>query len=134
VTDADKASGPPTAAVCTDLPVMKLVPGHHHTVPFFLTKDMFGGLPFEIAGGEITHLVGKPVADPHRHDVAEIYLLVTPAGGRASIDVDIEGERHTLEAPAAIMIPAGATHAFVTRAASHGSYCFGILLQPGPSR
>ena len=61
-----------------DLPILAEVAGHHQPVPFYLTADMFGGVPVQIAGGDIAGLVGKPVASPHRHEVPEIYFLFSP--------------------------------------------------------
>jgi hypothetical protein len=115
-----------------ELPLQREVEGHHAPVPFYVTRDMFGGLPVEIAGGEISNLVGHPVASPHTHDVPEVYLLLAPEPGGAVIDVHIEGRRHELVAPAAFFVPAGTLHHFVTRAATSGSYCLGILLGPFP--
>jgi mannose-6-phosphate isomerase-like protein (cupin superfamily) len=110
------------------LPIWKPVEGHRHEVPFFLTREMFGGLPIELAGGDISALVDKPVADVHVHACDEIYFLVAPEPGAAVIDVEIDGLVTTFESPAAILVPAGARHRFVTRRASKGSFCFGILL------
>nr|WP_296067765.1 cupin domain-containing protein [uncultured Actinoplanes sp.] len=111
------------------LPLFQPVPGHHSPAPFYLTEDMFGGLPVQIAGGHITHLVGKPVADPHHHDVPEIYFLVSPNPGGARIEVTIDGERTELVSPGLAYIPAGAEHMFLTLEAEPGSYCFGVFVQ-----
>jgi hypothetical protein len=120
------AEGHPRAVV--DLPIVRSVEGHFHPVPFFLAREMFGGLPFEIAGGHIGDLVGMPVADAHVHPVPEIYLLVSPKPGQAAIEVEIEGVAQLYESPAAIFVPAGAKHRFITRRACEGSFCFGIFL------
>ncbi|MFF0186549.1 cupin domain-containing protein [Streptomyces sp. NPDC005244] len=117
-----------TAEIRTDIPRFLPVAGHHEPAPFYLTADMFGGVPVELAGGAITHLVGKPVADPHRHTVDEIYFLVSPNPGGARIDVLVDGERHELTSPALLRVPAGAEHRFLTLEAEPGSYCFGLLL------
>jgi hypothetical protein len=114
--------------VVAGLPVPRAVPGHHRPAPFYLTADMFGGLPFELAGGELSDKVGRPVADPHTHEVPEIYLLVAPTAGGARIRVDVDEQCYELVAPAALYVPAGARHRFLTLAAEPGSYCFGILL------
>ena len=114
--------------VVTGLPLVKAVEGHFDEVPFFLTSDMFGGLPVEIAGGEISSLVDKPVASTHSHRVDEIYLLLSPSPGGAVIDVTAGGETVEVVSPAAVHIPAGTEHQFVTRRAERGSYCLGILL------
>ncbi|MFE2827554.1 cupin domain-containing protein [Streptomyces sp. NPDC059271] len=116
------------AEIRTDIPQFLPVAGHHAPAPFYLTADMFGGVPVELAGGPINHLVGKPVADPHRHAVDEIYFLVSPNPGGARIDVLVDGERHELTSPALLRVPAGAEHRFLTLEAEPGSYCFGLLL------
>jgi len=115
----------------TGLPLMASVDGHRFPVPFYLTADMFGGVPVEVAGGEICGLVGKPVADPHRHAVPEIYFLVSPNPGAARIAVTVDGESTELSSPALCYVPAGAEHCFLTVEAEPGSYCFGILLGSG---
>jgi len=112
----------------TALPTLKEVPGHYHPVPFLLTLDTFGGLPIEMAGGEISHLVNSPVADMHMHEVPEIYLLLSPEPGGAVIEIDVEGEQYVVESPIAVYIPAKMRHRFITRKAMAGSYCLGILL------
>lgn len=109
------------------LPLMRPVEGHHQNVPFFVCSDMFGGVPFEIAGGDISRLVGVPVAETHQHSVDEIYLLISAEAGDAVIDVEVDGVSSTFTSPCAIHVPAGARHRFITRAAKPGSFCFGIL-------
>jgi hypothetical protein len=116
------------ADVVKDLPRYAPVVGHDALVPFFLTADMFGGLDFEVAGGDISDRVGRPVAGLHAHGVPEIYLLVAAAPGDAAIDVEIDGSVTEVVAPAAVYVPAGAPHRFVTRRARPGSFCFGVLL------
>ncbi|WP_416981270.1 cupin domain-containing protein [Streptomyces sp. T028] len=117
-----------SAEVRTDIPRFLPVAGHHEPAPFYLTADMFGGVPVELAGGPIDHLVGRPVADPHRHEVDEIYFLVSPHPGGARIEVLVDGDRHELTSPALLRVPAGAEHRFLTLEAEPGSYCFGLLL------
>jgi hypothetical protein len=119
---------PEIATVVRDLPVFQEVGGHHAPVPFFVTAAMFGELGFEVAGGEISDKVDTPVADPHTHDIPEIYLLLAPEPGGAVIDVLADGEHHELSAPAAMFIPAGTVHRFVTKKAMPGSYCLGLLM------
>ncbi|HWB36492.1 MAG TPA: cupin domain-containing protein [Rugosimonospora sp.] len=114
--------------VATDLPVFRSVDGHHRPVPFILTRDMFGGIPVELGGAEISDLVDKPVAEPHVHDVPEIYLLFAPTPGDAVITVEVDGDSYELSAPGALYVPAGHRHRFVTRKAVPGSFCFGLFL------
>jgi hypothetical protein len=116
------------AQVVSELPIMRRVEGHREEVPFFVTAEMFGGLPLEIAGGELGDKVGIPVATPHTHELAEIYLLISPSPGGAVIDVEVEGGTFEVVSPAAVYIPARATHRFVTRRAEVGSYCLGVLI------
>jgi hypothetical protein len=111
-----------------NLPIFKQVMGHYGVTPFYLTAEMFGGLGFELAGGEISDKVGQPVAAPHTHTVPEIYLLLAPEPGGAEIDVLLGEENHRLVAPAVQLIPTGTVHHFVTVRAMPGSYCLGILL------
>jgi len=118
-----------TVAIATDLPVPVPVAGHHKPAPFYLTPDMFGGLPLSLAGGELSELVGKPVAEPHTHDVPEIYFLVSPTPGSARIAVTVDGTDYELASPACLYVPAGAVHQFLTLEAERGSYCFGLLLE-----
>jgi hypothetical protein len=122
------SSAPLTPTARQDLPLLRQITGHYAPTPFYLTAEMFGGLPIEVAGGEISDKVGIPVAEPHTHKVAEIYLLLSPEPGGAVIDVIADGLKHTLTSPATFYIPAGTVHHFVTREAQQGSYCLGILL------
>ncbi|WP_037677754.1 hypothetical protein [Streptomyces griseus] len=117
-----------SAEIESKLPIPLAVAGHHQPAPFYLTADMFGGMPVQIAGGELSALVGKPVAEPHTHEVDEIYFLISPVPGQARIEVHLDGVRHELTSPAVMRIPAGSEHCFVTKEATVGSYCFGILL------
>jgi hypothetical protein len=121
----------PKPELVSDLPRYMPMNGHFHEVPVFLALDMFGGLPFEVAGGEISKLVDIPVAEPHRHEVPEIYLLLSPEKGGAEIEIEVDGERFVATSPAAFYVPAGALHRFLTRRAEKGSFCLGILLHDG---
>jgi hypothetical protein len=127
-TEAIPQTGQQCALVEQNLPVFKTIPGHYNQTPFFLTKDMLGGQPIEIAGGEISDKVGKPVAAPHTHEVPEIYILMSPEPSGAIIEVVADGETHELVSPAVMLIPAGTVHHFVTKKAQPGSYCLGVLL------
>ncbi|WP_282131683.1 hypothetical protein [Pseudoalteromonas aliena] len=111
----------------SDLPIFKEVEGHTRSVPFFLCQEMFGGMPFELAGGDISQLVDVPVASSHCHEVDEIYFLISAKPADAIIDVTIDGEVKTYVSPSVIHVPAGKEHQFITKKASSGSFCFGIL-------
>ncbi|MGP4001149.1 cupin domain-containing protein [Streptomyces sp. 8N706] len=126
-TDQSAAASTSTPLVEQGLPVFQQIPGHFGETPFFLTKSMLGGQDIEIAGGEISDKVGKPVAAPHTHEVPEIYLLLSPEPGGAVIEVVADGEHYELTSPATMLIPTGTVHHFVTKKAEPGSYCLGIL-------
>lgn len=119
---------PQPGPAAQNLPILRDLPGHNIPVPFMLTGDMFGGIPVELAGAEISGLVDRPVADTHVHEVPEIYLLFAPQPGDAEIDVEIDGETFTVLSPGAVYVPAGARHRFVTRRAVPGSFCYGLFL------
>ncbi|MFD9307868.1 cupin domain-containing protein [Streptomyces sp. NPDC060048] len=127
-TEAASQAGRQRPLVEQNLPVLQTIPGHYGQTPFFLTQDMLGGQPIEIAGGEISDKVGKPVAAPHTHEVPEIYVLMSPEPGGAVIEVVADGETHELVSPAVMLIPTGVVHHFVTKKAQPGSYCLGVLL------
>lgn len=111
-----------------DLPWIKEVSGHHAPVSFYLTSEMFGGLPIEMAGAELSAIVERPVAAEHQHPVPEVYLLLSPQPGEAEIEVHLAGETHHLTSPAAFFVPAKIPHFFVTKRATRGSFCLGLLL------
>jgi hypothetical protein len=117
-----------SANLIADLPWVKQVAGHHSPVPFYLTAEMFGGLPVELAGAELSAIVEKPVASEHEHAVPEIYVLLSPEPGGAEIEVRLAGKSFHVTAPAAFFVPAGTPHCFVTKHAIKGSYCLGLLL------
>jgi hypothetical protein len=123
-----------SAHAVTDLPVFREVTGHLRPVPFILTEDMFEGIPVELAGAEISELVGKPVADLHVHDVPEIYLLFAPRPGDAEISIQVEDQQFRLTAPGALYVPAGQRHRFITERAVPGSFCFGMFLRSGAAQ
>lgn len=91
---------------------------------------MFGGVPLHVAAVELSDRVDKPVANPHRHDADEIYLLLSPDQGAAQIAVTIDGTAHRVISPAAVRVPAGAEHFFVAERAERGSFCLGLLIAP----
>lgn len=111
-----------------ELPVLRDVGGHHAPVPFFLTREMFDGIPVELGGAEISELIDRPVADAHVHEVPEIYLLFSRRPGEAEIVIEVEGEEHVLKSPGAFYVPAGLRHRFITKVAAPGSFCFGLFL------
>ncbi len=111
------------------LPLMRAVVGHFRPAPFYVTTDLFGGaLPVEIVGGELSAMIGRPVAGAHRHEVPELYVLLSPEPGGAEIEIEAEGLRRRVSSPAVALIPAGVEHRFVTLRAEPGSWCLGVLL------
>jgi quercetin dioxygenase-like cupin family protein len=110
------------------VPVLRDVAGHHRPAPFYVTSDMFAGVPVELVAAELSALADVPLADLHTHPVPEIYVLLSPVPGEAEIDVEVDGETHRLVSPATFLVPAGARHRFITRRAAPGSWCLGVLL------
>jgi mannose-6-phosphate isomerase-like protein (cupin superfamily) len=51
----------------------------------------------------------EPNVKPHRHDVSQTYLFMSPDGS-LEVEVEIEGERIAVRAPAATFIPARKLH------------------------
>jgi hypothetical protein len=124
----NRHTAPAVPLVERGLPVYQQIPGHYGQTPFLLTKSMLGGQNIEIAGGEISGKVDKPVAAPHTHEVPEIYLLLSPEPGGAVIEVIADTKSYTLTSPAVMLIPTDTVHHFITKRANPGSYCLGILL------
>jgi mannose-6-phosphate isomerase-like protein (cupin superfamily) len=52
----------------------------------------------------------EPNVRPHRHDVSQTYLFLSEDGS-LEVEVEIEGERLQVSAPATTFIPAGKMHA-----------------------
>jgi hypothetical protein len=118
-----------TGQLIANLPWVKQVAGHHTPTAFYLTTEMFDGLPLELAAAELSAIVGAPVAAEHEHERPEIYVLLSPEPDGAQIDVHIAGEVHHLRAPAALLVPPHTPHYFITTRAIPGSWCLGLLLQ-----
>lgn len=110
------------------VPELHTITGHHQPAPFYLTADMFGGLPVEVVAAELSELVGRPVADRHTHEIDEVYLLLSPTQGAAVIEIDAGGAVHRLRSPGAFLVPTGTEHRFVTVQAERGSLCLGVLI------
>ena len=47
---------------------------------------------------------------PHKHDVSQTYLFFSPDDS-LEVEVELEGKRTPVHAPASVFIPAGAEHA-----------------------
>jgi mannose-6-phosphate isomerase-like protein (cupin superfamily) len=114
----------------TDLPRFMVIEGHHAPAPFYLTHDMFGGMPVEVAALEISGLLDSPIAELHTHPHDEIYLLLSPEPGAAEIAITAGGEDFSLTSPGAFVVPAGMLHRFTTVRAQPGSFLIGVLREP----
>lgn len=117
-----------TGQLIADLPWLKQVSGHHAPTAFYLTAEMFDGLPVALAAAELSSIVQAPVAAEHEHEHPEIYVLLSPDPDGAQIEVHIAREVHHLHAPAAFFVPPHTPHHFITTRAIPGSWCLGLLL------
>jgi mannose-6-phosphate isomerase-like protein (cupin superfamily) len=115
--------------VVEDLPREERLPGHPAPAQIYLGAEDVEGLPIKVAAVDASELVGKPLTELHRHDVDEIYLVVTP-GLRFDVETDVETV--SVRSPASVRIPAGTPHRFLVREAEV-SPCplLGILLEGG---
>lgn len=50
----------------------------------------------------------KPFIEPHKHQINQFYGII----GELSIEVTLDDERHEVNSPASIFIPAGLSHTF----------------------
>ena len=112
--------------VADGLPRYEEMPGHHGPAPIYVGPEILPGVPFRVAAADAAELVDKPIADLHRHDAAEIYVVVT-AG--LKFEVQTEHGNVPLESPVSVLIPAGVRHRFVVREAAVAPLPFlGILV------
>lgn len=110
------------------LPEQEVLEGHHAPADIYLRPEHAGGAGLTIAAADAAELVGRPLADLHRHAVDEVYLVVTP-GLRFAVETD-EGEV-IVDSPASVRVPAGRLHRFVVHEATTAPCPFlGILLGP----
>jgi mannose-6-phosphate isomerase-like protein (cupin superfamily) len=116
-------------SVVEELPRAERMPGHPAPAHIYLGPDDVEGLPIKVAAVDASQLVGKPLTELHRHDVEEIYLVVTPG---LRFDVETDAETVSVRSPASVRIPAGTPHRFLVREAEL-SPCplLGILVEPG---
>ena len=111
------------------LPEYEKIEGHHAATEIFLRPEHAAGAPLTIAAADASKLVGKPLADLHRHDCDEVYLVVTP-GLQFEVETDLGSVM--VESPASVHVPAGRLHRFVVHEATVSPLPFlGILLGPG---
>jgi mannose-6-phosphate isomerase-like protein (cupin superfamily) len=112
--------------VVEDLPREERMPGHPAPAQIYLGPEDVPGLPIKVAAVDAAQLVGRPLTELHRHDVDEIYLVVTPG---LRFDVETNTEIVPVRSPASVRIPAGTPHRFVVRAAVSSPCPFlGILV------
>jgi hypothetical protein len=99
--------------------------------PYYLTKEMFGGLPFELAFNDWRDLASRvDTTDevPHSHAVPEVYALLSSEPGDAVIEVEVEGVNYEVVSPAVFYTPAKQLHRFRTKKAEPGSFLLGIAV------
>jgi mannose-6-phosphate isomerase-like protein (cupin superfamily) len=120
---------PSRVRVVERLPREERMPGHPAPAHIYLGPEDVEGLPIKVAAVDASQLVGKTLTELHRHDVDEIYLVVTPG-----LRFDVETDRETVSvcSPASVRIPAGTPHRFLVREAEL-SPCplLGILVESG---
>jgi mannose-6-phosphate isomerase-like protein (cupin superfamily) len=116
-------------SIVEDLPRQEQMAGHPAPAEIYLGPEDAEGLPIKVAAVDASQLVGTPLTELHRHQVDEIYLVVTPG---LRFDVETDAETVTVRSPASVRIPAGTPHRFVVRDAEL-SPCplLGILVE-GP--
>jgi hypothetical protein len=114
--------------VVTDLPREVFVGGHHHPTPCWITPGMFPGVGFQMAGHEMTDRVGKPHAEPHVHDVPEIWVAPAATKGALVIEAQMDGDKFLVEAPFSIFIPPGVRHCFTVTKCESPHYVMGMIL------
>ncbi len=114
--------------IVRNLPRFMEVEGHHDKAPFWLTGEMFAGVKIRVAAKDCSQMVNKPHADPHRHDVPEIYLAITDYPGDMQVEVLLDDESYVLESPFTVFIPAGVLHAFRVLKCDQPNYLLGIVL------
>ena len=114
--------------VVEELPREEPMAGHPAPAHIYLGPEDVSGLPIKIAAVDASDLVCRPLTELHRHEVDEVYLVVTPG---LRFDVETDGETFAVRSPASVRIPAGTPHRFLVREAAV-SPCplLGILLEP----
>ena len=77
-----------------------------------LSEGLVPGADVFITSRSVTALAGpaEPNVLPHTHEVSQTYLFSSPDGS-LEVEVEIEGKRTPVRAPASVFIPAGVEHA-----------------------
>ena len=121
---------PSKVTVVDELPRQERMPGHPAPAQIYLGPEDVEGLPIKVAAVDASELVGEPLTELHRHDVDEIYLVVTPG---LRFDVETDAETVSVRSPASVRIPAGTPHRFLVREAERSPCPFlGILVDLRP--
>src|SRR5258706_7366624 len=79
---------------------------------FHLGAGLVPGADVFITSRSVTGLAGpaEPNVLPHRHQVSQTYVFLSPDDS-LEVEVEIEGRRAPVRAPASTFIPAGTEHA-----------------------
>ena len=77
-----------------------------------LGPDLVAGADVFITSRSVTKLEGpaEPNVLPHRHKVSQTYLFLSPEDD-LEVEVELQGTRTPVRAPASVFIPAGVEHA-----------------------
>jgi len=77
-----------------------------------LGEGVVPGADVFITSRSVTNLAGpaEPNVMPHRHAVSQTYLFLSPDDS-LEVEVELEGGRTAVRAPASVFIPAGTEHA-----------------------
>ncbi len=77
-----------------------------------LSGEQVPGADVFITSRSVTALAGpaEPNVMPHRHKVSQTYMFISPDGS-LEVEVEVEGKRSAIKAPASTFIPAGTEHA-----------------------
>ncbi len=88
------------------------LPAAYHPRLLHLGAELVPGADVFITSRSVTGLAAPadPNVKPHRHKVSQTYLFLSPDDS-LEVEVEIEGERTAVRAPASTFIPAGVEHA-----------------------
>jgi 2-isopropylmalate synthase len=77
-----------------------------------LSGGIVPGADLFITSRSVTQLAGpaEPNVRPHRHTVSQTYLFFSPDDS-LELEVELDGQRSQVRAPASVFIPAGMEHA-----------------------
>lgn len=77
-----------------------------------LSEEIVPGADVFITSRSVTALAGpaEPNVLPHTHEVSQTYMFLSPDDS-LEVEVELEGQRTPVRAPASVFIPAGVEHA-----------------------